>query len=103
MFESSADRSGIDQDFVLEQITTPAATFLPGCEQSHDGWREFGCACASPAYMDPAPPDDVAENGQAGSAADIANHVGQLDVHLSQGLLHMLNTRRGCRQIFPLS
>jgi len=27
-----------------------------GTVARRDGWREFGCACASPAYMDPAPP-----------------------------------------------
>jgi hypothetical protein len=52
----------------------------------------------------PLPPHDVAQNGQASSAADIANYVGQLDVHFGQGLLHMLDTSRSCRhQIFPLS
>jgi hypothetical protein len=46
----------IDPDFVRERITTPAAAFLLGCEQSLGGWREFGCACASPAYRGRAPP-----------------------------------------------
>jgi hypothetical protein len=38
------------------------------------------------------------------NATDIADHVGQLDVHFGQRLLHMLNTSRGGRhQILPLS
>jgi hypothetical protein len=34
--------------------------------------------------------DDVAENAQPGDAGDIADHDGELEVHLDQGLLHVV-------------
>jgi hypothetical protein len=38
--------------------------------------------------------DDVTENAQAGDARDIADHDGELEVHLDQRLLHALDVRR---------
>ena len=38
--------------------------------------------------------DDVPENAQAGDARDIADHDGELEVHLDQRLLHALDVHR---------
>ena len=37
--------------------------------------------------------NDVAENAQAGDAREIADHDGELEVHLDQRVLHALNVR----------
>jgi hypothetical protein len=39
--------------------------------------------------------DDVAENAQPGDAGDVADHDGELEVHLDECLLHTLDVRGG--------
>ena len=41
------------------------------------------------------PRDDVAENAQPGDAGDVADHDGELEVHLDQRLLHPLDVGGG--------
>jgi hypothetical protein len=41
------------------------------------------------------PRDDVAENAQPGDAGDVADHDGELEVHLDQRLLHALDVGGG--------
>src|SRR5664279_2828598 len=47
--------------------------------------------------------DNVSQDGHSSRTTDVADHVGQLDIHLRQRFLHVLDTHRRCRhQILSL-
>src|SRR5271165_244328 len=48
-------------------------------------------------------PDNVSQDGHSSRTTDVADHVGQLDIHLRQRLLQVLDTHPRCRhQILSL-
>jgi hypothetical protein len=85
----------VDQREVLLQHKDVFRTVVPGERRRDLGLR--GLTPVVPMLREHARIrlvcDDVTENAQPGDARDIADHEGELEIHLDERLLHALNVR----------